>query len=114
MSEIDEEKAQDLKERIVRILRATDVSTTDAWQDLSVLSFNTVVDSLETFEDEIFVTDKHFFGPILWHVTLNYDDDDGGITISESFPGKFEGELSDDGGTITVSQVTADTSSFYK
>lgn len=92
--------------------RAADFEVTDAWQDLSVLSNKTIINSVEIFEDEIVFAGSKFEGPLLWHVTLSYGQGEDELITSESFPGKFSGMLA--GGAATIVTMAADTSSFYE
>lgn len=93
-------------------VRNADPAATEAWASLEALSSATRVDSLEVFEDEILLGGQGFRGSVLWHVTLVYNDPDGPITLTNSFPGHFEGEFL--GQDAEVRRVTADTSSFYQ
>jgi hypothetical protein len=86
---------------------------TEAWTDLSLLSSNTRVDTIEIFEREVRIDGEQFTGPITWYVVLEYGprDDDGALRTSESFPGTFEGHF--EGDTPIVDRMTVDTTSFY-
>lgn len=93
---------------IADAVRNLELSTTKAWNDLDVLSSNTSIEAVEVFEDEIRETRGKFEGPINVHVTLQYPE---GVTLSETFPGRFEGQWSAEGPSINT--VIVDTSSFY-
>lgn len=102
----------DVRQMVADAVRAVEFTETDAWGHLDVLSMATEVDNLEVFEDEILLEGNKFSGSLLWHVTLVYHDPEGDLTLTESFPGSFEGRIRD--GRADVEFVTADTSSFYK
>jgi hypothetical protein len=113
MTMTDSKLDEDFERRIAaEAARAQEFTETEAWDDLSVLSANTQVDTLEVFEDEIILEGERFTGPLLWHVTLHYGSGDDAFTSSDSFPGTFEGELKD--GKARITRMTADTSSFYE
>lgn len=92
---------------IVDAVKGIDLSTTDAWGDLDILSTSTQIEAIEVFEDEIRGTDRYFEGPVNVHVTLEYSDD---VTLSETFPGRFSGRFVD--GQIRIESLHVDTSSF--
>lgn len=108
--------SEDDRRRLRRVaaeaVRNTDPTVTEAWASLAALSSATRVDSVEVFEDEILVEGQGFRGSLLWHVTLVYNDPEGPITLTNSFPGHFEGVFR--GQEAEVRRVTADTSSFYQ
>jgi hypothetical protein len=94
---------------IAAAVRDIELSTTDAWSDLNILSSNTHIEAIEVFEDEIRQTDDgRFEGPINIHVTLQYPEN---VTMSETFPGRFEGGWK--GNRPSIEKVAVDTSSFY-
>jgi hypothetical protein len=93
-------------------VRSSDVTDFEAWSNLSSISTNTIIDSIEVFDNEIIVRGNRFTGPLLWHVTLQYGNGADEFTSSDSFPGTFEGSIED--GLATVTKLTADTSSFYE
>lgn len=95
-------------------VKATELTETEAWQDLSVLSSNTYVDTLETFDDEVRIDGDRFEGPLTWHVTLRYGQhaSEDELVISDSFPGSFEGRL--ENGVPVIERMLAEVSSFYK
>ncbi len=105
------EKAPGLTSRQARdiadAVRGLEVSTTEAWSDLDLLSSHTHVEAVEVFEDEIRLSGTHFEGPVNVHVTLQYSDD---VTWSETFPGRFNGSLN--GSEILIEGLQVDTSSF--
>jgi hypothetical protein len=105
----DEERR--LRHVAAEAVRDADPARTEAWASLGALSSATRVDSLEVFEDEILLGGEGFRGSVLWHVTLVYNDPEGPITLTNSFPGHFEGVFR--GEEAEVHRVTADTSSFY-
>jgi len=107
-----EEHGRMLRRDAAEAVRKTDPTSTEAWASLAALSSATRVDSLEVFEDEILLEDHGFRGSVLWHVTLVYNDPEGPITLTNSFPGHFEGVFN--GQEAEVRIVTADTSSFYQ
>jgi Predicted pPIWI-associating nuclease len=96
---------------IAEAVRNFEVTESEAWQQLSLLSTNTKIDSVEVFNEEITFKDSRFTGPLLWHVTLQYGDGEDEFTSSDSFPGVFEGTIQ--GQHAEVHKLTADTSSFY-
>jgi hypothetical protein len=103
-----------LRENIIAAVKATELAETEAWQDLSTLSANTYVDTIETFDEEVRIDGGRFKGPLTWHVTLHYgrQASEDELVISESFPGSFEGYLED--GVPVIERVLADVSSFYE
>lgn len=107
-----EDEMQKLRRIAAKAVRAVDPADTEAWTALDALSSATVVDSVEVFEDEILLEGEGFRGSVLWHVTLVYKDTEGAITLTNSFPGNFEGVFR--GQEAEVNRVTADTSSFYQ
>ncbi|WP_395021960.1 hypothetical protein [Dongia sp.] len=112
MSKPDNPDVEQTRRLIAEAVRAMDVSETDAWTDLAVISYNTIVDTIEVFEDEIVCDGARFRGPIVWHVTLTYGQGDDEFTSSDSFPGTFEGEMRNN--AAVVEKMTADVSSFYE
>jgi hypothetical protein len=96
---------------VAAAVRDIEVSETEAWDHLNALSSNTHVDAVEVFVDEIKVRADSFEGPINVHCTLQYANDKDGLTLSETFPGRFEGTLSPEG--PVVRRLTVDTSGFY-
>jgi Predicted pPIWI-associating nuclease len=103
-SETDIAKAR----RIAEAIRDIDLTETGAWGDLDVLSSRTMIDAIEVFEDEIRSDGEAFEGPINVHVTLQYPED---VTMSETFPGRFEGKWK--ANRPVIENVSVDTSSFY-
>jgi hypothetical protein len=103
-----------LRENIIAAVKATELTETEAWQDLSALSSNTYVDTIETFDDEVRIDGDRFEGPLTWHVTLHYGQgaSEDELVISDSFPGSFEGRLED--GVPVIERVLAEVSSFYE
>jgi|SRR5580700_4302820 hypothetical protein len=93
---------------IADAVRQVELSTMEAWSDLDMLSSNTHIEAIEVFEDEIRERDGKFQGPINIHVTLEYADN---VTLSDTFPGRFEGEWKQD--RPLINRVAVDTSSFY-
>jgi hypothetical protein len=93
---------------IAAAVRSLELSQTDAWDDLDILSSNTYIEAIEVFEDEIRSVGEKFEGPINVHVTLRYPED---VTISETFPGKFEATWKDN--QPSIDKLEVDTSSFY-
>jgi hypothetical protein len=93
---------------IADAVRQVELPTTEAWSDLDVLSSNTHIEAVEVFEDEIRESNGKFQGPINIHVTLQYPEN---VTLSDTFPGRFEGEWKQEQPVIT--RVAVDTSSFY-
>jgi hypothetical protein len=94
---------------IANAVRNTELSETAAWSDLDVLSSNTHVEGIEVFEEEIRAVGGRFEGPINVHVTLNYPED---VTISETFPGRFEATW--EGDHPLIESMVIDTASFYE
>jgi hypothetical protein len=94
---------------IADAVRDVELSTTEAWDNLDVLSSHTLVEAVEVFEDEIRQTGGRFEGPINVHVVLQYSEN---VTLSETFPGRFEGEWKKD--QPLIDRITVDTSSFYR
>jgi len=103
-----------LRENIIAAVKATELTETEAWQDLSALSSNTYVDTIETFDDEVRIDGDRFKGPLTWHVTLQYGQhaSEDELVISDSFPGSFEGHL--ENGVPVVERMLAEVSSFYE
>jgi hypothetical protein len=93
---------------IANAVRNVELSTTEAWSNLDVLSADTHIEAVEVFEDEIRQTAGRFQGPINVHVTLQYPNN---VTLSETFPGRFEGQWKED--RPSIDKVAVDTSSFY-
>ncbi len=95
-------------------MKATELRETEAWQDLSALSSNTYVDTIETFDDEVRIDGDRFEGPLIWHVTLHYGQhaSEDELVISDSFPGSFEGQLEDE--VPVIERIMAEVSSFYE
>ena len=100
------------RQAIADAVRAADKDDTEAYNELSLLSHNTVIDTIEIFEDEILIDSDGFRGPMVWHVTLNYRDEEEDIAESESFPGSFYGVFED--GVPRITRMEADTSYFYQ
>ena len=94
--------------KIAAAVRNIELTETGAWGDLDVLSSRTRIEGIEVFEDEIRVHGEEFEGPINVHVMLQYPED---ITMSETFPGRFEGRWKAD--KPVIEKVSVDTSSFY-
>lgn len=103
-----------LRLSIVEAVHAKEMTETEAWQDLNALSTNTMVDTVETFNDEIRIEDNMFSGPLLWYVILRYgnDEESDQLVSSESFPGSFEGHVAN--GTPIIDRMVVDVSSFYE
>lgn len=108
------DKEEALRRSITEAVKAKEVMDTEAWTNLSLLSSDTQIDTVETFIDEIRIDGERFVGPLLWYVKLNYGqaNDDDFLALSESFPGSFEGRIED--GQAVIDHMTADTSSFYE
>lgn len=94
--------------QIAEAVRNIELTETAAWSDLDVLSSRTMIEAIEVFEDEIRAFDDAFEGPINVHVTLQYPEN---ITMSETFPGRFEGRWK--ANKPVIENVSVDTSSFY-
>jgi hypothetical protein len=105
---------QHLQRRIVEAVQAQETTETNAWSDLDALSSSTVVDTVETFPEEIRIEGTTFSGPLTWYVVLRYgqDGDADQLTTSESFPGSFEGHL--ENGVPIIDTMNVDVSSFYQ
>ncbi|WP_299819158.1 hypothetical protein [uncultured Roseibium sp.] len=103
-----------LRENIIAAVKTKELTETEAWQDLSALSSNTYVDTIETFDDEVRIDGDRFEGPLIWHVTLHYGPhaSEDELIISDSFPGSFEGHLKD--GVPLIEHMLAEVSSFYE
>ncbi|MER8699595.1 hypothetical protein [Mesorhizobium sp. M1273] len=110
---MDNKERQLKQQRIALAVQDVEPTETEAWTDLALLSSNTRVDTVETFEREVRIDGEQFSGPITWYVVLEYGprDGDDALTTSESFPGTFEGHF--EGETPIVDRMTVDTSSFY-
>lgn len=67
-----------------------------------------MIEGIEVFEEEIRTDGDAFEGLINVHVTLQYSE---GVTMSETFPGRFEGKWK--GNKPVIDTVSVDTSSFY-
>jgi hypothetical protein len=98
------------RRRAVDAVRRLELDQTEALRAIRLLSSKTTVEALEFFEDEIRMTDTTFAGPVLWHVQLVFQNAEDDITLSESFPGTFQGRF--DGDEAVVERLTADTRSF--
>ncbi|WFU18545.1 hypothetical protein [Bradyrhizobium sp. CB3481] len=94
---------------IAEAVRNLQLAGTQAWDELDALSFNTHVEAVEVFEDEIRVNGTRFEGPINVHVTLRYPEN---VTLSETFPGCFEARWQDN--APSIDRVFVDTSSFTR
>lgn len=92
---------------IINAVKDVDLTDTEAWNDLDILSSNTRIEAIEVFGEEIKKNGKRIAGPINVYVTLNYPEN---TTLSERFPGRFEGEWSD--GKPEIHRITVNTSSF--
>jgi hypothetical protein len=105
---------QDLQRKIVEAVQAQEMTQTEAWSDLDALSSSTVVDTFETFAEEVRIDGNTFSGPLTWYVLLRYgqDGDADQLTTSESFPGSFEGHFEDE--MPVVDKMSVDVSSFYQ
>lgn len=103
-----------LRENIVAAVKATELTETEAWQDLAALSSNTRVDTIETFDEEVRIDGDRFEGPLTWHVTLHYGTHASvdELIISDSFPGSFQGRLEE--GVPVIERMLAEVSSFYE
>ena len=100
-----------LNKSIADALRSIEITDTEAWGDLDSLSNRTIVETIEVFEDEIKIHGDAFKGLFNVHCKLNYGNGDDAFTLSETFPGRFEGHISD-GQTVNIESVTVDTSGF--
>lgn len=98
---------------VVEAIHSVPYEDTLAWPELSNLSGNTRIDSIEVFADEIEFSGNDFEGPVVWHVTLTYGGGKDTVTMSEAFPGKVRGRLVESG-TVHVDELTVDVSSFYE
>ena len=96
---------------IAEAIGDVEISETEAWHDLDVLSSHTQVDDIEVFVSEIKLREDGFEGPLNVHCTLHYGRGADGFTVSETYPGRFEGTMGP-GGPI-ISRLTVDTSAFY-
>jgi hypothetical protein len=108
------DQLKELREKIMAAVKEKELTETEAWQDLSALSSNTYVDTIETFDDEVRIDGERFEGPLTWHVTLHYGERDSEpeLVISDSFPGSFRGRLL--AGVPIVEHMLAEVSSFYE
>lgn len=104
-SAVPPDKARSIAEAV----RSAELSEMPAWSNLDILSSHTHVEGIEVFEDEIRAVGEKFEGPINVHVTLNYSED---VTLSETFPGRFEATW--EGDHPSIATVVVDTSSFYE
>jgi hypothetical protein len=94
---------------IAEAVRNVEIVGTEAWGELDLLSSNTLVEAIEVFEDEIRFDGTRFAGPINVHVTLEYAKD---VTLSETFPGRFEARW--EGDAPSIDRILVDTSSFTR
>lgn len=99
-------------DQVVSAIHNVPYEDTLAWSDLSSLSGNTQVESIEVFSDEIRFSGDNFEGPVVWHVTLNYGGSDDSVRMSETFPGKVRGHI--ENGSAHVDELSVDVSSFYE
>lgn len=104
----------DLQQRrlIAEAVRGCDLTQTEGWAALLQLSPQANVESVETFEDEIQLKDDTFAGALLWHVTLQFDDEGRSIVTSESLPGRFEGHFV--GGAPEIERMVVDTFAVFE
>ena len=110
-----ETMAQDtelLRWKIATAVRQEDPGGTEGAQELGLLSQNTQFESVEVFDDELSISEQGFIGPIVWHVVLVYNDPEGEIRQSDSYPGTVTGRI--EGENVVVEHMTADTRSFYR
>jgi Predicted pPIWI-associating nuclease len=111
MTRMDDD-ARQIRRRIAEAVQKTEVTLTEAWQELNLLSSNTQIDTIEIFENEIRIDADRFEGPLTWYVVLRYGAGTSDpVETSESFPGSFEGRLVDN--APIIDSMTVDTSSFY-
>lgn len=103
---------EQLRRTIANAVRQVDPSTTQGGMDLALLSQDTQFESVEVFDDEVSISGQSFTGPIVWHVQLVYNEPEGDIRQSDSYPGTVTGHI--DGDQVTIEQMTADTRSFYR
>lgn len=94
---------------IAEAVRNVEIVDTEAWPKLDSLSSKTLVEAVEVFEDEIRFDGTRFVGPINVHVTLQYAKD---VTLSETFPGRFEARWKGD--APSIDRLLVDTSSFTR
>ncbi|WNJ90922.1 hypothetical protein [Bosea sp. 685] len=104
---------QSRQRQIAEAVQAQEVTDTEAWSALDALSGNTVVDTVETFLEEIRIDGDAFSGPLTWYVLLRYGQGNvDQLNTSESFPGGFEGHFED--GRPVIDRMSVDVSSFYE
>lgn len=94
---------------IAEAVRNVEIVGTEAWSELDLLSSSTLIEAVEVFEDEIRFDGTRFAGPINVHVTLRYGKD---VTLSETFPGRFEARWKGD--APSIDRILVDTSSFTR
>jgi hypothetical protein len=99
------------KKSIADALRNTELTDTDVWNELIILSDRTTIGAIEVFEDEIKIRDSSFEGLFNVHCQLLYGNGDDAFTLSETFPGRFEGQITERDG-VKFSKITVDTSGF--
>lgn len=102
-----------LRQRISRAVTDAELSALEGWEALEVLSNRTDVDGIEVFEDLIRIDGTNFNGPMNVYVVLNYLKEGGeDFAVSEGFPGKFFGRMTEDG-SVVIDRISVDTKSFY-
>lgn len=111
MKDMDD-KNQILRRKIVEAVQMMDHHDTQAWSDLDLLSTSTLIDTVETFENEIRFDGDKFEGPLTWYVVLRYGmNTDDPLETSENFPGTFHGRVVES--DPVIDDMTVDTSSFH-
>jgi hypothetical protein len=100
-----------VRKSIADSLRDIEIADTEAWSELDVLSNRTIIEAIEVFEDEIKIRENAFEGLFNIHCQLSYGHGAAAFTLSETFPGRFEGHLLE-GGEVDLERVMVDTSGF--
>jgi hypothetical protein len=100
-----------VRKSIADALRGIEIANTEAWSELNVLSNRTIIEGIEVFEDEIKIRENAFEGLFNAHCQLSYGDGADAFTLSETFPGRFEGHILE-GGEVDFERVMVDTSGF--
>ncbi len=102
------------REQIAEIadtVRAVQLTTFPAWNDLDVLSNHTRIDGIGVDPEGITVRGSQFSGLAAVYVVLEYDQGPDQFTTSEAFRGKFTGHI--EAGKPVIEDFTVDTSPFF-
>jgi Predicted pPIWI-associating nuclease len=98
-----------------RAVESLDLSETEAWGDLVLLSNNTQIDGIFPFAESAMFSGGRFSVPATIGVTLNYGDKNDAASMTDSFPAEIQFEVlkNHQEPEIVIKNVSVDTSSFY-